>query len=37
MNLDMDSEPVAITKRMLLGDDEFCMDFISSFREGKLS
>jgi len=37
MNLDMDSVPVGIAKRMLLGDDEFCMDFISSFREGKLS
>jgi len=36
MTLDMKSEKVRITKDMLLGRDEFCMNFISSFREGKL-
>ena len=36
MDLDMESEKVKIAKDLLLGRDEFCMEFISSFREGKL-
>ena len=37
MSLDMNSERVKIAKNMLLGEDEFCMNFIKSFREGKLT
>ena len=37
MSLDMNSERVNIAKDMLLGDDEFCMNFIKSFREGRLT
>jgi len=36
MKLDMESDKVQIAKDLLLGRDEFCMKFISSFREGKL-
>ena len=36
-SLDMTSQRVKIAKDMLLGKDEFCMQFISSYREGILA
>lgn len=35
-NLDLDCGPVKIASEMLLGHDEYCMNFISQFREGNL-
>ena len=35
-NMDLDSGPVKIASDMLLGNDEYCMNFISQFREGNL-
>tara|TARA_Y100001934_G_scaffold151548_1_gene181653 strand:+ start:1219 stop:2271 length:1053 start_codon:yes stop_codon:yes gene_type:complete len=37
MALDIDSERVQIARDMLLGHDEFCMNYISSYRDGKLA
>ena len=37
LDLDMESEPVQAATDMLLGKDEYCMKFLSEFREGKLS
>ena len=37
MGLNMESDRVKIAMDMLLGRDEFCMNFIGSFREGILS
>ena len=37
MGLNMESDRVKIAMDMLLGRDEFCMNFIGSFREGRLS
>lgn len=34
--LDKDLMPTIVAARALLGEDEFCTDYISSFREGKL-
>ena len=36
MGLDMESERVKLAMDMLLGHDEFCMNFIGAFREGRL-
>ena len=35
-NMDLDCGPVKIASQMLLGHDEYCMNFISQFREGNL-
>ncbi len=34
--MDMDSKPVQITNEMLMGNDDFCMNYITAFREGEL-
>lgn len=34
--LDMDSEPVQLAKTMLEGGDEFCMNFLTAYRDGRL-
>lgn len=34
--LDMDSKPVQITTEMLMGNDDFCMNYIGAFRSGDL-
>ena len=36
LSLDMDSEPVRITLKMLQGEDDFCMNYIAAFRESRL-
>ena len=35
-NLDPDSEPVRLASEMLLGKDEFCVNYIRAFRQGRL-
>jgi len=35
-NMDLDSGPVKIASDMLLGNDEYCMNFITQFRDGNL-
>jgi hypothetical protein len=35
--LDMESERVQTTINMLLGKDEYCTDFLSKYRSGKLT
>ena len=37
MGLDLESDRVKVAMDMLLGRDEFCMNFIASFREGRLA
>ena len=34
--LDMDAEPVQITRKMLEGEDEYCINFLSAYRAGRL-
>jgi cobalamin-dependent methionine synthase I len=34
--MDMESKPVQITLDMLMGNDDFCMNYISAFRSGEL-
>lgn len=36
LSMDMDSKPVQITTEMLMGNDDFCMNYISAFRAGDL-
>ena len=36
LNLDTESEPVKLASDMLLGHDEFCVNYIQAFREGRL-
>ena len=36
LNLDVDSEAVRLAREMLLGHDEFCVNYIQAWREGKL-
>lgn len=36
LNLDMESKPVQITYEMLMGNDDFCMNYIGAFRAGEL-
>ena len=36
LNLDMSSNEIRIALEMLLGQDEFCMNFIKQYREGNL-
>jgi hypothetical protein len=35
--LDTESEPIRLVIDMLLGKDDFCMNYIQAFRDGKLS
>ena len=35
-NLDVDSEGVRLAREMLLGEDEFCVNYIQAWRDGKL-
>ena len=35
-DLDMESEPVTFATDMLLGRDDFCMNYIQAFRDGRL-
>ena len=35
--LDVDSEPVKLAREMLIGTDDFCMNFIQAWKAGKLS
>ena len=37
MSMDMESEKCKAAKDMLTGQDEYCMTFISKYREGALS
>lgn len=37
LNLDTDSERVKISRRMLMGEDDFCMEYISAHRSGALN
>ena len=37
MSMDMESEKCKLAKDMLTGQDEYCMNFISKYREGVLS
>ena len=37
MSMDMESEKCKAAKDMLTGKDEYCMNFISKYREGALS
>ena len=36
-NLDTEAEPVKLARDMLLGRDDFCLNYIQAFREGRLS
>lgn len=36
LSLDMDSKPVQIATEMLMGNDDFCMNYITAFRAGEL-
>ena len=36
-NLDIDSERVRLAREMLLGQDEFCVNYIQAYRDGRLS
>lgn len=36
LDLDMDSEPVKLAMAALTGQDDFCMNYITAFREGQL-
>lgn len=36
LDLDMDAKPVRITTEMLMGQDDFCMNYITAFRSGDL-
>ena len=36
LNLDMSREEIQLAKAMLIGEDEFCMNFIKSYRDGKI-
>ena len=36
LDLDIDSEPVKLAIDMLQGNDDFCMNFIQAFRDGRL-
>ena len=36
LNMDMDSTAVKITTEMLMGNDDFCMNYITAFRSGEL-
>ena len=36
LELDMDSRPVKITTDMLMGQDDFCMNYLTAFRAGDL-
>ncbi len=36
LSLDMNSKPVQITTEMLMGNDDFCMNYITAFRSGDL-
>lgn len=36
LDLDTDSEPVQLALEMLRGHDDFCMNFIQAFRDGRL-
>jgi 5-methyltetrahydrofolate--homocysteine methyltransferase len=36
IDLDLDSERVGLARDMLLGRDDFCMNYIQAFRDGKL-
>ena len=35
LDLDMSREDIQLAKAMLIGEDEFCMNFIQSYRDGK--
>ena len=35
-NLDVDSEPVRLAREMLLGEDEFCVNYLKAWRAGRL-
>ena len=37
IDLDTASEPVALARDMLLGNDDFCLNFIQAYRDGRLS
>ncbi len=37
LTMDMDSKPVQITTDMLMGNDDFCMNYITAFRAGDLN
>lgn len=36
MSMDMELAPVKITTEMLMGNDDFCMNYITAFRSGEL-
>ena len=36
LDLDMESEPVKLAAEMLLGNDDFCMNYIAAHRDGRL-
>ncbi len=36
LSMDMDSKPVQITTDMLMGNDDFCMNYITAYRSGDL-
>ena len=36
MDIDTDSEPVRLALDMLLGNDDYCLNFIQAFRDGRL-
>lgn len=36
LDLDMDTEPVKLATAMLSGQDDFCMNFITAYRDGRL-
>ena len=36
LELDTESEPVKLAMSMLMGEDEFCVNFLGAYREGKL-
>ena len=36
LDLDLDSEPVKLAMDMLLGNDDYCMNYITAHRDGRL-
>ena len=36
LDLDLDSEPVKLAMDMLKGNDDYCMNYIGAFRDGRL-
>ena len=36
-SLDLDSERVGLARDMLLGRDDFCMNYIQAWRDGRLT